>query len=65
LVQLIIKSSCASMVILQHATESFSALDHTSDGTNSFLWVDEMVAQTLLVSSGMIMLDVIPHHLLK
>ena len=52
------------MVILQHATESFSALEHTSDGTNSFLWVDEMVAQTLLVSLGMIMLDVIPHRLL-
>jgi hypothetical protein len=45
------ESSGASMVVLQHATESFSALDLTSDGTDSFLWIDEMVAQTLMVSA--------------
>lgn len=53
------------MVVLQHATESFSALDLTSDGTDSFLWIDEMVAQTLMVSLGMIMLNEVGNSSLK
>ena len=53
------------MVVLQHATESFSALDLTSDGTDSFLWIDEMVAQTLMVSLAMIMLNEVGNSSLK
>ena len=53
------------MVVLQHATESFSALDLTSDGTDSFLWIDEMVAQALMVSLGMIMLNEVGNTSLK
>jgi hypothetical protein len=49
-VQFRIKSSSASVVVLQHATESFSALDLTSDGTASFLWIDECIAEALMVS---------------
>ena len=58
-------SASSPVVVLQRSTKPFTAFNSASDGTDSFLWVDEMVAQTLLVSSGMIMLDVIPHHLLK
>ncbi len=53
------------MVVLEHATKPFSALDLTSDGTDSFLWIDEMVAQTLMVSLAMIMLNEVSNSLLK
>ena len=46
------------MVVLQHATESFSALDLASDGTNILIRLDELVAQALMISLGMIVLDV-------
>ena len=52
------ESGCSSVVVLQHATESFSALDLTSDGTNILIRLDEMVAQALMISLGMIVLDV-------
>ena len=53
------------MVVLEHATESFSALDLTSDGTDSFLWIDELVAEALMVSLAMIVLDVFTNCVLK
>ena len=46
------------MVGLQHATESFTALDLTSDGTNILIRINEMVAQALMISLAMIVLDV-------
>ena len=64
-VQLRIKSGRASVVVLEQTTESFSALDLTSDGTDSFLWIDEMVAQALMVSLGMIMLNEVGNTSLK
>ena len=59
------ESSGVSVVVLQHATEPFSALDLTSDGTDSFLWIDELVAQTLMVSLAMIMLNEVGNSSLK
>ncbi len=53
------------MVVLQHATEPFAALDLASDGTDSFLWIDEMVAQTLMVSLAVVMLDVFTNGVLE
>ena len=53
-----VTSSSASVVGLQHATESFTALDLTSDGTNILIRINEMVAQALMISLGMIVLDV-------
>ena len=53
------------MVVLEHATKPFSALDLTSDGTDSFLWIDELVAQTLMVSLAMIMLNVFTNGVLE
>ena len=53
------------MVGLQHSTKPFTALDSASDRTDDFLWVDELVAQTLMVSLGMIMLNEIGNSSLK
>jgi hypothetical protein len=64
-VQLRIKSSGASVVVLQHATEPFSALDLTSDGTNILIRINEMVAQALMISLAMIVLDVFTNCVLK
>ena len=48
------ESSGVSVVVLQHATEPFSALDLTSDGTNILIRINEMVAQALMISLAMI-----------
>ena len=53
------------MVILQHATESFAAHNLSRNGTDSFLRLDELVAQTLMISLGMIVLNEIGNSSLK
>jgi len=40
------------MVALPHLTESFAALDLTSDGTDSFLWSNELVPADLFGPRG-------------
>jgi hypothetical protein len=52
-----VTSASSPVVVLQRSTKPFTAFNSASDGTDSFLWVDEMVAQTLMVSLGMIMLN--------
>ena len=59
------ESSGASVVVLQHATESFTTLDLARDGTNSFLWIDECIAEPLMVSLAMIMLNEVGNSSLK
>ena len=59
------ESSSATVVVLEHATESFSALDFTSDGTNILIRLDEFIAEALMVSLAMIMLDVFTNGVLK
>ena len=53
------------MVVLEHATKPFTAFDLTSDGTNILIRLDEMVAQALMISLGMIVLDVFTNCVLK
>ncbi len=53
------------MVVHPHATEPLSAFDLTGDGTDSFLRLDELVAQTLMISLGMIVLNEIGNSSLK
>jgi hypothetical protein len=65
LVQIRIKSGSASVVVLEHATKPFTAFDLTSDGTNILIRLDEMVAQALMISLGMIVLDVFTNCVLK
>ena len=64
-VQLRIKSSGASVVVLQYRTESFSALDGASNSTSILIRINEMVAEALMVSLGMIVLDVFTNCVLK
>jgi hypothetical protein len=63
--QLEATSGCSSVVVLQHVTESFAARDLTSDGTNILIRLDELVAQALMISLAMIMLDVFAHSSLE
>jgi hypothetical protein len=63
--QLEATSGSSSVVVLEHCTKPFSALDLTSDGTDSFLWIDELVAQALMVSLAMIMLNEVGNSSLK
>lgn len=46
------------MVVLEHPTESFTAFNLPSDGTDTFRRLDELIAQTLMVPFGMVVLDV-------
>ena len=52
-----VTSSGASVVVLQHATESFSALDLSRNGIDIIARIDELVAEALMVSLAMIMLE--------
>jgi len=60
-----VTSGRASVVVLQHATESFAALDLTSDGTDIIARIDELVAEALMVSLAVVMLDVFTNGVLE
>ena len=59
------ESSGASMVVLQHATEPFTALNVAISRSSILLRLDELVAEALMVSLGMIVLDVFTNCVLK
>ena len=46
------------MVILQHATKSLSAFDPASDGIKIIDWLNQLIAQSLMVPFGVVVLDV-------
>ncbi|MEO2016292.1 MAG: hypothetical protein ABGZ53_18180, partial [Fuerstiella sp.] len=50
-------SGRSSVVVLEHATESFSALDLSRNGTDIIARINELVAEALMVSLAMIMLN--------
>ncbi len=52
-------SSGASMIVLQHAAESLSTFDLASDRARLVGWIDESIAQTLVIAFLMKMLDVL------
>ncbi len=49
------------MVILKHTTESLTALDLARDGTDLFVWLDDLVVQSLMIAFGVIVLNEIGH----
>ena len=49
------------MVVLEHATESLSALDSASEEMSILDWLNQLIAQSLMVSFGVVMLHVFPH----
>ena len=53
------------MLVLEHATKPFTAFDLTCDDTNILIRRDKMVAQALMISLGMIVLDVFTNCVLK
>ena len=53
------------MVVLQHATESFSAFDSARDGTDICGRLDELIAEPLMIPLAVVVLDVLMHGVLK
>ena len=53
------------MVVLEHATKPFSALDLSRNGIDIMARIDECIAETLMVSLAMIMLNEVGNSSLK
>ena len=53
------------VVVLEHATESFSAFDPASDGISIIDWLNQLIAQSLMVPFGVVMLHVFTHGVLQ
>ena len=53
------------MVVLEHATESLSAFDPASDGIKIIDWLNQLIAKSLMVPFGMVVLHVFPHSVLQ
>jgi len=53
------------VVVLQHATESFAALDAASNRTSIIHWLNQLIAQSLLVPFCVVMLDVFANGVLQ
>jgi hypothetical protein len=59
------ESSGASVVVLQHATEPFTAFDSAHDRTIILIRLDELVTETLMASLGVVVLNVFTNSILK
>ena len=53
------------MVVLQHATKTLSAFDSASNGISILGWLNQLIAQSLMVSFGVVMLDLFTHGVLQ
>ena len=53
------------MVELEHATKSLTAFDPASDGVTITGWLNQLIAESLMVPFGMIVLDVFTHGVLQ
>ena len=53
------------MVVLEQATESITTFYAASDGVTITGWFNQLIAQSLMVSFGMVMLDVFTHGMLQ
>ena len=53
------------MVVLQHATESFTTFDVAITGSSIFARLDQLIAESLMVPFGVLMLDVFTHGILQ
>ena len=54
-----------SVVVLEHATKSRAAFDSGSDGFWIIDWLNHLIVQSLMVSFGVVMLDVFTHGVLQ
>ena len=53
------------MVVLEHATKPFSALDLSRNGIDIIARIDELVAEALMVSLAVVMLNEVGNSSLK
>jgi hypothetical protein len=53
------------VIVLEHPIESFTAFDPASDGITIIGWLHQLIAQSLMVSFGVVMLDVFTHSVLQ
>ena len=53
------------MVVLERATESLTTFDPASDGVPIIHWFNQLIAKSLMVSFGMVVLHVFPHSVLQ
>lgn len=60
-----VTSGSSPVVGLEHATESFVALNLCRNGIDIITRIDELIAEALMVPLGMIMLDVFTNCVLK
>jgi hypothetical protein len=51
-------SGSTPVVELQQATKSLTTLDLTSDRTDLFIWLDELIAKPLMIAFGVVVRDV-------
>ncbi len=49
------------MVVLEHSAKSFAAFNPARGATDLFIWFDELVAKSLMVAFGVIVLNEIGH----
>jgi len=53
------------VVVLQHATESLTALDPAGDDLSIILRLDEFIAEPLMIPLAVVMLDVFTNGVLE
>jgi hypothetical protein len=46
-----------TIVVLEETTESLATLDLAGDGTDLFVWLDDLIAQLLMIAFCVVMLD--------
>jgi len=51
-------SGCVAVVAPQHSTESFATLDLSSDSTNFFARINQLIAESLMIPFGVIVLKI-------
>jgi len=53
------------VVVLEQATEPFSAFDPASDGISIIDWINQLIDQSLMVAFGVVVIDVFTHGVLQ
>ena len=53
------------MVVLERATKPFPAFDPASDDSSTMDWLDQLIAESLMIPLTVVMLDVFTNGLLE
>jgi hypothetical protein len=53
------------VVVPQHATKSLTAFDPASNGISIILWLNQLIAEPLMISLAVVMLDVFTNGVLE